>query len=92
MADLTAHLLKAVKCMMSRDQISELFSCQRAGNSGLKRNASLNHRAITITTIIINLLYIIIFLKVVTHLVSESQRCRQLQSPLSWPHQGTGYH
>lgn len=88
MADLTAHLLKAVKCMMSRDQISELFSCQRAGNSGLKRNASLNHRAITFS----NLLYIIIFLKVVTHLVSESQRCRQLQSPLSWPHQGTGYH
>lgn len=32
------------------------------------------------------------FLQVVTHLVSEWQRCRRWQSPLSWPHQGTGYH
>lgn len=54
MADLTAHLL-----MMSRDQISELFSCQTAENSNLKRNASLSHRAITFS----NLLCIIIFLK-----------------------------
>lgn len=92
MADLTAHLLMAVKCMMSRDQISELFSCQRAENSGLKRNASLSHIAITFSNLLCIIIFSRAFLQVVTHLVSEWQRCRRWQSPLSLPHQGTGYH